>query len=151
MKSLAFTLLGLPLVLLSFFLTGCSPVMTQGSYVSALTVNEAGVLAKSMTDFLTQHYPPAQTTFLLLPPDSSQANNPLTPALVASLKAKGFGIGNPSEHAPLALSLQYLVTPLSQEDVVLRMRIGQTEVSALYTRVGMGQFTQVSPFSLRRS
>lgn len=132
-------------------LTGCTMTPTA-SYVTEVSPNDAKVLAGSIADFLGQSLPPAGTVLALQPPQDSQANNPLTPALSRALRSSGFGVAELTKdtRAPVGSHpVRYLVTPM-YNGVLVRVRYDRTNVTRWFARNANGSLQPTSPYSVQR-
>jgi hypothetical protein len=132
-------------------MTGCTTSPTA-SYVSEVSATDANVLASSIAEYLGQHLPPAGTVLALQPPQDSQANNPLTPALSRALRSSGFGVAELSKEAQAPAGshpVRYLVTPM-YNGFLIRVRYDRTNVSRWFARNTSGNLQPASPYSVQR-
>lgn len=107
------------LMFLTALLAGCA-LGPNNSYVARLqNPSDVSVLADGMAAFVTARLPAASSTVALDPTPSDQARNPLTLALVAALRRRGFAVAQDGQAVAGGVHhLRYLVTPLGDGDLV---------------------------------
>jgi len=145
-------------ILAASALTGCATLPGSSmSYVSdkITAPSEASVMAYDAAAYLVTVLPPASTTLVLDPPQSTQGNF-LTPTLETALRSKGYAVSelnrhlSPSAPQPKGVQLRYLVSPLDS-GVLLRLQYQGVEAARFYQRATDGALTLGAPFTVREA
>jgi hypothetical protein len=139
---------------IAVFLSACTVTRPTMSYVApGLSGDDAVTLATDAVEHLSGPFPPAKSTLLLDPPQN-KAGDVLTPALLARLRANGFGVieANPKTKAPAVTDtlIRYLVSPL-ENGVVLRLQYQGVEATRFYPRGTNGALLPFAPFTVREA
>jgi uncharacterized lipoprotein YmbA len=131
-------------------LGACASLDPTRSYVEPLRGNEGQQLGKAIVDYMTQAYPAANTTLLLVPPQDNQQDNPLIQALRSGLAQAGFAIAeSPVNSGSGTHRLLYRVTVMDGVRT-LRFSVDDTEITRVYTTDDSGALVPASFFSVRK-
>ncbi|EJD3148822.1 conjugal transfer protein TrbH [Salmonella enterica] len=134
-------------------LSACATSRPSMSYVAAeVTSSDARTLAADAVAYLADPLPPAHTTLVLDPPAAS-GQDVLTPAMLAALRARGYGVtvadAKTGAAAGKGTPLRYLASPLDS-GVVMRLQYLGVEASRFYPRTTNGQLlSNGAPFIVR--
>ncbi len=133
-------------------LTGCQTARPNASQVTVnLPSAESAQLSGDAANFLAQQLPAARTTLVLATGITGTIANTVSPAMIAALRSKGYGIAF-SDPAPTpgtnAVRLRFLVSRMDN-GVLLRLRYGSSDASRFYLRTTGQGLVAVSPFSVR--
>ena len=147
-------MIGRPLCVLalagSMALAGCGrhprPAM---SWVAPTASLEARTIAAAITEWLSEVAPPATSTLLPLPVSRRQQGNAVTAALLDDLRAHGYGIATSLEASPDAHVVRYVITPVWDRYLLLRVQIDGVEGSRLFYRDMQGGLSVASPLMER--
>lgn len=141
-----------PLSLLAAALSAACATGMDASYVGRLAgPGDAHALAAGMADFVSMELPAASSTVALDPTPPEQANNALTPAFAATLRAHGFAVADATGHAgPSAHHVRYWVAPLDNGDLVRLSIDGRTEGARFFVRNAYGALQGGGPFTVRQ-
>ena len=139
----------LMLVAISVTVLGGCAAGPDSSYVGPIdTPADARVLASGLAEFLAA-WLPAAAMLALDPTPSGQDGNALTPALIATLRARGFAIADDRKaDKPGTHRVRYWVTPLDNGDLV-RLTVDGTEASRLFARNSDGTLQPAGPYTVR--
>jgi hypothetical protein len=122
--------------------------MMERSWVSDVTQQQSLQLADAITVYLAKQAPPQSTVLLLAPPPKAQAGNPLTPALINSLRKSGFGLVESKRQALDAQVLQYQVSRLNG-GLIVQLQFNKVEANRFYCINASNDLVAGSPFCVR--
>lgn len=139
-------------LILLLSLAGCAALRPGASYVApGISATDAKVLASDAVDYLAGALPAARTTVVL----DAAPSDVLRPALIADLRATGFGVrpldqstqeARQSEGVPV----RYVVSQL-EGGVVMRLHYRGTEAARFYRRGNDGALSISGPFTVRET
>lgn len=130
-------------------LAGCGHPRPALSWVAPSAAPEAATIAAAIGEWLGEAAPPATSTLLVLPVSRRQAANPVTLALLDNLRRHGFGLATSLEASPDAHVVRYLVTPVWDRYLLLRVQLDDVEASRLFYRDLRGGLVPASPLTER--
>ncbi len=122
----------------------------ERSLVNDVTQEQSLQLANAIAAYVAKQVPIESTTLLLAPPQISQANNSLTPALNDSLRKIGFGLVEAKCQAPEAQVLRYQVCRLD-DGLWVQICLNQTEANRFYSLDLNSNLVADAPFSVREA
>ncbi len=141
-------------IVMCLSMTGCAtfanlvgqnaPKTATSSYVEAISLSDADIVARDMADFLSNQFASAKTTIELEP-----MNNEFHARLLAHLKSRGFGIVETGPELG-ATGLRYAVTQLD-EGIILRMKYQGKEASQFYPRRQGGTLALNNVYTVREA
>ncbi|CDG90681.1 Conjugal transfer TrbH family protein [Xenorhabdus bovienii str. feltiae Florida] len=138
------------------FLSACTTTRPSMSYVAPqVTPSDAQVLAGDAVVYLANPLPPARTTLVLDPPTANASPDVLTPALIAALRMRGYGVtvadAKTGMTAGKATMLRYLASPF-ESGVIMRLQYLGIEASRFYPRTTDGRLlSDGTPFTVREA
>jgi hypothetical protein len=125
------------------------------SYIEAVPGVDPTQLAQQLTNYLAGAYPPANTTFILMPPAADQIDNPLTPALTSTLSKAGFAVADLSTAPSLGkrANIHHLRYRESAFDdrALIELDIDDRTITQLYAPDRSGLVAAVSAPAVRES
>jgi hypothetical protein len=125
------------------------PIDASLSYVEPVPTVDAKELGRTVARYVSEVWPGARTTVLLVPPIENQANNDLTQALTAGLLESGFAVITPGSQATASTHrLQYWVTPFDGHALV-RLILDGSPATCLYAQDPQGHVVALAPFTVR--
>ncbi|WP_066520924.1 hypothetical protein [Sphingobium cloacae] len=130
-------------------LAGCATPRSDRSWVSPAAVSDASSIAAAIAEWLGEEAPPATSTLLVLPVSRRQADNGVTAALTADLRRMGYGLATSLAASPDAHVVRYLVTPIFERHVVVRVQLDGVEGARLFYRDGRGGLLPASALTMR--
>ncbi|WP_244149732.1 conjugal transfer protein TrbH [Xenorhabdus eapokensis] len=137
-------------------MSACVTTRPSMSYVAPeITAKDAQVLATDAVSHLENPLPPARTTVSLDPPISNAQPDVLTPALLAALRMRGYGVTitdrKTGRVAGKAMLLRYLASPF-ESGVIMRLQYLGIEASRFYPRATDGTLLlNGAPFTVREA
>lgn len=142
-------------LILMLGLAGCAALRPGMSYVAPeISATDAKVLASDAVDYLAGALPAARTT-VVLDAVSNERSDVLRPALIADLRATGFGVRPMVQPTPDArpadgVPVRYVVSQL-EGGVVMRLHYRGTEAARFYRRGNDGALAVSGPFTVRET
>jgi hypothetical protein len=141
MRRFAFAL-ALPL------LAGCTTMTPMASYVSVTDAGDVTGVVPAIAGYVSDTLPASSR--VLIEPPASGGWDPVTPALIAKLHARGFAIAD-AQHPDGAHTISFTVSPL---DTGLLVRIaidGTDDASQFLARGKAGKLQPGGPYTVREA
>lgn len=130
-------------------LAGCATARPDRSWVSPAVTPDASSIAAAIAEWVGEEAPPATSTLLVLPVSRRQADNAVTLALLDDLRRMGFGLATSLAASPDAHMVRYLVTPVFERHVVVRVQLDGVEGARLFYRDERGGLLPASALTMR--
>lgn len=128
-------------------LAGCAIFRPTGSWIELGENRDAGPLADAIASFVAETVPQPGAPIALIPPPPEQSGHLLTVQLREALAKRGFKLDD--EGTENVHPLRYRVSSY-QGGILLRVTLGGTEASTLFTRDSAGVLQASAPLALRR-
>lgn len=126
-------------------LSGCASVPRTASWAAPMPTDATQYLADMSVQYLRDPWPPAATVVWVAPTPKGAPVPAFDTALQRALLRAGYGVSTTQAGAH---PLRYRVTVLG-DGLVLRLDYDNAEVARYYRRDTAGQWTPVSPFTVR--
>lgn len=133
-------------VLAAVALSACAE---DRSYVGPVRdAGDARVLAGGVAEFVSLRVRTPHSTVTLEPVPSAQADNAVTPEVVAALRRQGFGVAADRSVAAGLRSLRYVVTSLDEGELIRMTLDDAVRGARFFARNASGYLQTGGPFTV---
>ena len=130
-------------------LAGCATKQpATSSFVFRIPTADAPPVVQAITEFVTAHCPPGQSTLVLDPAPTDKQANTIASEVSDALREKGFAVAADAKAAPDAHHVRYLVTPLF-DGFLVRVSVDHAEGSRLFLHDKAGTLVASGALAVR--
>lgn len=123
----------------------------NGSTAVPLHPNDAAQVARLTVEHLTERFPPAASTVLLVGPKDCGKGDTFTPALTGALRKAGFALASDRAVSRDAQEVRYHLTGGWQDSVILRLEVNNQSSAQLFSRSTDGVLREAGPRTVRQA